>query len=709
MSSPLRAYRPQPGQPFRIGRSDTCDLVLHDPAVSRLHASIYRNDNGDWCFENHSTTSGTWCGEEKITLHTLHDGDILQAGVQQLRFVIQGEELTLLHIAPSESNAPIAVPPSGSLSLGRHPSSAIIIPHPQCPALLAKATLQGDECKLKFRVPTHDAQGRRRRKVLLRPGNWIDLPWGTLRYQNQNLEWHPRTAGLALTLQDLQIVKGKRTLLQGLGFDLEPGQLLSVIGLSGQGKSTLLHALAKSSPPAHGNISLDERPHHHRDLQARVAFLPQEPLLRDFLTVQETLREAARLKLPADHKAHEIDERIQGLLSLVSLEHRADTRTQVLSGGERRRLALAAQLMGSPGLLLLDEPLSGLDPVNAAKLCTHLRQLAWLGHTIVLTTHSYAALEISDRVLVLHEGYQAFFGNRDEAFQFFNTTSTESLLGKLSHKNGLDWSTQYRRSRFEQTRLATRPQPQSAPTLLLAPRAPRSAPLGRHLRLEWLQWTRDHGRVAAVLIQPVLIGLLLRQVFQPGASLWAAAFALLLCANWFALSLSIRSIVAERALLADEARTDSSSFSLLLSKSLFPLTLALVQSLSCWLLFGPALHSHPPLFWLLPVLGTTLLPAVATGIATSSLCRTTGQANALLPLLIIPQVALAGALAPLDQMSLLGKRLSQGLWSSHTQTLLQNLLTAQPMAITSFAIPAGIATGIFIIDGYLLARLRKNT
>jgi ABC transport system ATP-binding/permease protein len=707
MASPLRAYRPQRSQPFRIGRTAPCEVILPDPAVSRLHATISWQTGEGWLFENHSTTSGSWLGEQKIDRHVLQDGDSIQAGVQQLRFVIQGDELTVLHIAPNDSACSLPLPENKRLHLGRN-STELAIAHPSCPQTLAFAQRQGDNCLLRFQVPTYDDHKKKRRKISMTPGSWIDLPWGALHFQSGQLALHPRAAGLHVQVENLEVIKNGRTLLYGIDFDLEPGQLLSIIGLSGQGKSTFLHALGNASKNHTGHITLDGKPHHLPELQDRVAFLPQDPLLRDYLTVQETLQAAARLRLPADHQSSEIADRIQGLLSLAALEHRANTSVRVLSGGERRRLALATQLMGGPGLLLLDEPLSGLDPVNASKLCTHLRQLAWLGHTILLTTHSYSALDISDRVLVLHEGAQAFFGNRTQAFQFFSSPSAEALLVRLTSKSGADWSTLYRRSSLEQTRLATRESSEATATTTLYPRAHHPSAFKRHLVLETRQWTRDHGRLVALVLQPLLIGLLLRQVFLPGSSLWAAAFALLLCANWFALSLSIRSIVSERALLADETRTHGGLLALFSAKSTYPLLFSMLQCLLAWLLFGPALGIAPPLHLVALILATTLVPAVAAGIGASAACRNAGQANALLPLLLIPQVALAGALAPLDQMSAIGSSIAQFLWSSHTQRLLQDLFTWKTPLSTSFFIPTAIALAIFIIDLYLLARLRKN-
>ena len=704
MASPLRTYQPKPGKPFTIGREASCDLILRDPAVSRLHASLDWHSDSGWIYTNHSTTSGTWCGETKVERHELDDGDILQLGVQQLRFVIQNHDLTVLHIAPNTARPPVELPTPGFITVGRgtHP---IVIEHPTCPQILAHASLQNDVCVIRWKAPTYTIHRKRCRKTPLQPGEWVYLPWGALQYQKGALSLHPQSHGMSVNVNQLGVVKHKRTLLEKISFHLEPGTLLSVIGLSGQGKSTLLHALASGRAPRQGEIHFNGTPHHQVCAQSSVALLPQEPLLRDFLTVQETLQDAARLRLPADYSKEETQQRIQDLVSLVDLEHRLDTRVGVLSGGERRRLALVAQLMGGPQLLLLDEPLSGLDPVNANKLCTHLRQLAWLGHTIILTTHSYSALEISDQVLVLHQGAQAFWGTRSEAYRFFKSNNAESLLHKIRTKTGQDWSTIYEKSPFR-----LKPSKEWIPNppqgYYLQPEAPKKSAFPRFLGLEHKQWIRDKGRLATLILQPLLIGLLLGQVFQPGASLFAAAFALLLCANWFALSLSIRSIVGERSLLADEARCQSAPLSLLLAKSLFPWSVALLQSLVCWLLFAQPLGVAWS-FSIPFILATTVVPAVGTGLAASALSRNAGQANALLPMLIIPQVALAGALAPLDQMGPVARTLAEAVWSSHTQKMLQNLFTGNILLPPAFILPVGIALAIFIIDRFILARLRK--
>lgn len=705
----MRAYRPHPEKIFRIGRDAACDLYLSDPTVSRIHATVeYQAAPNQWIFRNVSTTSGSWIGDQKIEEQALADGASIQIGVQVLRFLLHEQELTILH-AENGSEA-LTLPWNGqtAILMGRATSNSLRIDHPACPNQLARIRPLPQGCIVRFMRRGEIAKGNKRKSIRMSHGDWLRLPWGTLQCDLHGLIWHPRPVGLSVHIDNLCITKGSHQLLHSISLTLPPGSLLAIIGMSGQGKSTLLGAMTSMRPATEGRITFDGIDHAHPSMQSQVAFLPQHPAMRPFLSVQETLQAAAHLHLPADHLPAEVTTRINDILSLVNLEHRRETRVVVLSGGEQRRLALAARLLAEPGLLVLDEPLSGLDPVHAKRLCDHLRQLAWLGHTIVLTTHSYEALEAADHVLVLHQGSQAFFGKPADAYRFFNVQNATALLTRLGHRSGGDWSTLFRRSTFHDKSTIGMAQTSARDMPAYFPSIPRHSTLCRTLSLEIRQWTRDKGRLAAVLLQPLLIGGLLHEVFRPGASLWAAAFALLLCANWFAFSLAIRVFVAERELLADEVRYHLRATSLLAAKSLLPLVVAMAQTLLCWALFVPGLAGGIPLGWLAAIVGACIAPAISIGLLASLSSRTSGQANALLPLLLIPQAALAGALAPVDQMGPIGAALAEALWSSHIQSMLQNLFTATFPTLSSFTVPVATACGIFIINRYLLTRLRSH-
>ena len=121
-------------------------------------------------------------------------------------------------------------------------------------------------------------------------------------------------------MDNLCITKGSHKLLDGISLTLPPGSLLAVIGMSGQGKSTLLGAMTSARPATEGRITFDGIDHVHPGMQSQVAFLPQHPAMRPFLSVQETLQAAAHLHLPADHAPAEIATRIADILSLVNLD-----------------------------------------------------------------------------------------------------------------------------------------------------------------------------------------------------------------------------------------------------------------------------------------------------------------------------------------------------------------------------------------------------
>ena len=176
-----------------------------------------------------------------------------------------------------------------------------------------------------------------------------------------------------------------------------------------------------------------------------------------------------------------------------------------------------------------------------------------------------------------------------------------------------------------------------------------------------------------MLVQPLIIGFLFSQIFSNLSSLWIVAFAIILSSNWLALSLSIREIVREKTILQTEFRKGVPILSTILSKALLPTLVAWLQTLIVYCFVGFRTSIWPPVPLLLLSTVIMVLPAIAAGLTTSAFAKNSGQANAMLPLLIIPQVALAGALVPLDQMLPIGRTLSYIIWSRYNQANLLNL------------------------------------
>jgi heme exporter protein A len=210
----------------------------------------------------------------------------------------------------------------------------------------------------------------------------------------------------AIELTDVGRAYGERVALAGVTLTLQPGQTLAVFGANGAGKTTLLRILATLLRPHRGSVKVlgRELPKDGWAVRGKVGFLGHDPLLYRDLTARENLRFHARLhRVPLA--------RIETLLEAVGLHRRADEPVHTFSRGMVQRLAVCRAVLHEPELLLLDEPLAGLDPGAAAAV----RPLI-AGGTRVLISHDVEhGLEEADLVLGLRGGRTAFVAERPSA------------------------------------------------------------------------------------------------------------------------------------------------------------------------------------------------------------------------------------------------------------------------------------------------------
>ena len=651
---------PDPSKPFTIGRKESCDLRFGDLFVSREHAVIEKRASG-WFLKSLTQNSVTKVNDADVTETALKDGDIIVIGVRMLRAALNGNEFSLL-----DGWTAFDVPGAGT----------------------AKAKVSGDKAEIQSV-----------KKVMLENGDTVRIEQGEISFKDGRLMVAKANCGFDVCVKNLDVYAGKRKLLHDINFELPAGEILAIIGQSGQGKSTLLHLLeGMLSKGKDSEVRIGGVDYRERDIREHIAFMAQDPALRRDLTVEETILHGARITMDKREFAATARERFESFTELFGLSDRKNHRVQTLSGGELRRTALAAELMSNPGLIVLDEPLSGLDPYNTKILCSHLKQLAFIGHTIILTTHSYEALDIANKVLVLHKGGQGFYGTPQEAYRYFRSDNPAAILSNLDDDTAVRW-----KNAAEANTLIS----EKKYTDILFKKIHRKNSFLYGVSLSLKQCFRDRGKVVALFLQPIIIGFLFSQIFSPLSSLWIVAFALILCANWFALSLSIREIVQEKSILRNEFRKGQKILPVLASKSLLPVIAAFVQTLVVYafVAFRMSLHSSPAA--LATAFACTVLPAVAIGLFVSSLSRNSGQANAFLPLLIIPQVALAGALVPLDQMQQIGKALSTVIWSRYNQKALLDTLLERQGDVADSLCALALAIGFYIFTAIVLFRSKK--
>jgi ABC-2 type transport system ATP-binding protein len=211
-----------------------------------------------------------------------------------------------------------------------------------------------------------------------------------------------------LDVRDLTKLYGDRPAVQALSFQAARGEILGLVGENGAGKTTTLRCIAGVFVPSSGRIEVAGHDMSVEPIKAKraLAFVPDEPQLFDYLTVEEHLRFTARL-----YGLGDVREAIARLLAEMELDSRGTSLAQELSRGMKQKLSLTCALLHQPSLLLLDEPLTGLDPAGIRRVKDILLDQARAGTCVVLSSHQLAMVEeLSARVLLLHQGRSLAFG-----------------------------------------------------------------------------------------------------------------------------------------------------------------------------------------------------------------------------------------------------------------------------------------------------------
>lgn len=215
-----------------------------------------------------------------------------------------------------------------------------------------------------------------------------------------------------IAVDRLSKVYGDVTAVQDLTFDVPGGQVLGLVGPNGAGKTTTLRAIAGIIRPTSGAITLDGISLADEPTRAKqaLAFIPDEPQLFEYLTVEEHLRFVARIYNVADAEA-----RIGPLLEELELLEKRRAFPSELSRGMKQKLATACGLLHDPKVLILDEPLTGLDPAAIRRMKGTIRARAAAGAAVILSSHLLTLVEeLCTRVLLLQHGRLVVLGTIDE-------------------------------------------------------------------------------------------------------------------------------------------------------------------------------------------------------------------------------------------------------------------------------------------------------
>ncbi|MFJ9883934.1 FHA domain-containing protein [[Kitasatospora] papulosa] len=290
--------------------------------------------------------------------------------------------------------------------------------------------------------------------ALIGPNDIVGVGHSTFRLVGDRLEEFVDTGEVSFSARHLTVtVDGGKDILKDVSFGVPEKSLIAVIGPSGSGKSTLLKALTGYRPANQGDVLYDNRNLYKQfaELRQRIGLVPQDDILHKELTVTRALRYAAKLRFPADTTEAERTARIHEVLAELKLDIHRDKKITSLSGGQRKRVSVALELLTKPSLIFLDEPTSGLDPGMDRDVMQLLRGLADDGRTVLVVTHSVAELAICDKLLVMAPGGSvAYFGPPEEALNFFGYTSWADVFSAFENYRDYDWAGRWRGSQHYQ-------------------------------------------------------------------------------------------------------------------------------------------------------------------------------------------------------------------------------------------------------------------
>ncbi len=247
-----------------------------------------------------------------------------------------------------------------------------------------------------------------------------------------------------LSARGLTVQRGGQSIFSDLNVTVPEGALIAILGPSGCGKSTLLNALSGFRPADKGSVTIGGADIYEDfdGVKGDLGFVPQDDIVPRALRVRRVLHYAALLRLP--HFTEDAREgRVNGVLQALGLNEHANKRVSKLSGGQRKRVSIATELLAKPKILFADEPGSGLDPALERELSQELRKLTRGGRSIVVTTHILSSLDLYDIVVVLAGGGMSFFGPPNQLKTHFAVDDTSQIYTHLGKESAKKWNRRF--------------------------------------------------------------------------------------------------------------------------------------------------------------------------------------------------------------------------------------------------------------------------
>ena len=422
--------------------------------------------------------------------------------------------------------------------------------------------------------------------------------------------------------------------------------LLAIMGPSGCGKSTLLKTLNGDAPSSSGKVYLFnlELISNYNYLKTQIGYVPQDDIIHKELRVFECLYYTAKLRLK-NLSNKEIHQKIDSILKELNIFEIKNNIVSEISGGQRKRVSIAVELLTDPLLLFLDEPTSPLDPQTVEDFLDILKRLAEKGTTVIMVTHKPEDLAYMDDVIFMAEGGNVvYYGDSSKYKDYFEVDNAVSVFAKISGKTSKYWIDKYKS-----------PRPSSATTtssINIEKKNDKSLIsqfywlTSRYFKIK----TNDKINSLYLIIQAPIIACLICLIFTEITA--AVPFITAISAIWFGTNNAAREIVNEASIYKRERMYNLDIFPYVLSKvfvlSFFTIIQSAIFVLILFLHFSDSLVSLTEPFDVFLWMSFISISATFLGLFLSSIMSTTEKVMTIVPIILMPQIMLAGLVSRIN-------------------------------------------------------------
>lgn len=453
-----------------------------------------------------------------------------------------------------------------------------------------------------------------------------------------------------------KIYEGENIGLQPMSVKIKKGTFVALMGPSGCGKSTLMKGLNGANPMTRGEIKIHGvllNQDNFNGLKRSIGYVPQDDIVHKELTVYKTLFFAAKLRLASDVSNDEINKKINTLLHDLNLPGK-DIKSKTigeLSGGQRKRISIAVELLNDPSILFLDEPTSPLDPETIGEFLKCIQKLVQRGQTVIMVTHKPGDLAYVDDVLFLSTGgYLCYYGNRENFLNHFGKHDVIEVYSLLKKEEfGQHWNQTWRRDNKVETieisgQKLKRPKNESK--------------LNQFIWLCMRYFSikiSDPFNISLLIGQPIIIAVLICFIFENLQG--GVLFLIAISAVWFGVNNASKEIVSETPIYLRERMFNLEIGNYILSKIVVLSLIASVQVALFLFIISINYSKDDAIAYFADPLTSAFfmlylsISATIFGLCLSAIFTSTEKVMTVVPIALIPQIMLAGVISSIDKTS----------------------------------------------------------